>query len=151
MRRKITEFCTLKSSNCTVARAIGLLADWFCFVLVVVAFFVIDTNKSSPQNSSMDFFITEEGWHSFWGWRQQQVFLEYTRSQSCNKIQIYDFGEWWELCGTISMRWLGQLPETHTTETYYFEVFVSWFRDTIWRKPLFNYLQNKTLIIWYWK
>ena len=150
MRRKITEFCTLKSSNCTVARAIGLLADWFCFVLVVVAFFVIDTNKSSPQNSSMDFFITEEGWHSFWGWRQQQVFLEYTRSQSCNKIQIYDFGEWWELCGTISMRWLGQLPETHTIKTYYL------FYDSGTQSEENHYsityqVQNKTLIISYWK
>ena len=55
------EFCTLKSSNCTVARGVGLLADWFSFFWSLSPFFVIDTHKSAPQNSSIDFLSHRRG------------------------------------------------------------------------------------------
>ena len=39
MRRKMTEFCTLKSSNSTVAGGVGFWRGFFFFLLVVVAYF----------------------------------------------------------------------------------------------------------------
>ena len=42
----------------------------------------------------------------------------HTTSQSKNKLQIYELGEWWELRGTTSIRRLGRYlyPGTHTID-----------------------------------
>ena len=48
MRRKITEFYTLKSSHSTVAGGVGFWRD-FLFGLVVVTFFAVDTHKSAGR------------------------------------------------------------------------------------------------------
>ena len=62
--------------------------------------------------------IYSRGAAYFLGWRQQQVVLEYPRQQSYNKVQIYNLGEWWDLHGTTSMRWLSRKAGTHSIIIY---------------------------------
>ena len=79
------------------------------------------------QYSSYDFFYrsyTAEELHNVLGWRQQQGsgLGVHTSSQSYNKIQIHDLGEWWDLCGTISMRRLDRWPGIHA---------IGWIRELV--------------------
>ena len=48
MRQKITEFYVLKSSYSTVAGGVGFWRGFVFFLLVVVAFYVVDMHKSAP-------------------------------------------------------------------------------------------------------
>ena len=79
------------------------------------------------QYSSYDFFYrsyTAEELHNVLGWRQQQGsgLGVHTSSQSYNKIQIHDLGEWWDLCGTISIRRLDRWPGIHA---------IGWIRELV--------------------